>query len=330
MPTCEYCGKQLEKKNRRFCNNTCSAKWKSEAGVYAKTFITKTEDRTCELCGKHFTQDVLYYRKSNKRITKKDTRFCSASCRNTRIHSEDTKLRIKNGLANYDKERIIKNKRAKSVTQKCEKCGKEFNNIGYRKSKYCSPECRGRNVNKLKDEQGTYKILLCEMCGKEFKYYGNYANIKMCSKDCRNAYFSRLGKKRLDSDKENMQKWIESGNSNSRFGRQGVTEKGHSYKSSREKEVFEWLENQGFNFIVEKQLPDSSKYCDIYIVNDKYKKGYYIELDGLRREEKGSRFSWNGKLKHYEKLVKEQRIDGFKVLYYDNYKDDLLGLFLAK
>jgi hypothetical protein len=85
------------------------------------------------------------------------------------------------------------------------------------------------------------------------------------------------------------------------FGKKGFTNNGTYYASNLEKKCFEFLEENNIIFEAHKEIPNSSKVSDIYLV----KKDLWIELDGIDRERRkkslGKSYEyWLEKLRLYE------------------------------
>lgn len=96
----------------------------------------------CEKCGKEFFED---WRKDKEAI-KTSCRFCSRSCANSKVHTEETKNKIKekiNKLKNEGKLFIPTPKNSGiRINKKCPVCNKEFNVCVSGKNKiYCSKHC---------------------------------------------------------------------------------------------------------------------------------------------------------------------------------------------
>jgi hypothetical protein len=64
------------------------------------------------------------------------------------------------------------------------------------------------------------------------------------------------------------------------FGKKGYTQNGTYYMSNFEKQCFEYLEQNNIKFEPHKNIPNSSKVSDIYLIE----KDLWIELDGINRE----------------------------------------------
>lgn len=111
---------------------------------------------------------IYYCEKCGKLVTKKfgSGRFCSRSCANSRVHSEECKERIsksvKNNFKNMDyfsKNNLIKKRSQENHIKKfniyyknpnfCKECGKiiDYNN---RHKKFCSDKCKIKNVGGFK------------------------------------------------------------------------------------------------------------------------------------------------------------------------------------
>ena len=72
------------------------------------------------------------------------------------------------------------------------------------------------------------------------------------------------------------------------FGKKGTTEGGTRYDSNLEKICFEYLESKNIKFEAHKNIPNSSKISDVYLIDQ----NIWVELDGINREK---RKKWLGK-----------------------------------
>lgn len=96
------------------------------------------------------------------------------------------------------------------------------------------------------------------------------------------------------------------------FGKKGYINNIY-YQSTLEKNCFEFLINNNINFIPHKSLPNSSKDCDVYLVD----KDIWIELDGINREK---RKKWLAKeyIRWIEKLDEYSNKNLNYVIIYSN------------
>ena len=195
----------------------------------------------------------------------------------------------------------------------CKNCSKESENT------FCSKNCissYGGKQNKIH-----YKEIECPCCKTMFT--PKRSRQKFCSAGC-----SRKGKwtdetrkkqslikKELMEEPEQKNRLRDIGRKGG-FGKKGYTEKGTRYDSLFEKEFFEYLEKENINFIPHKNIPNSSKISDAYLVDT----DTWIELDGIDRE---SKKDWIGK--NYDnwieklKIYKEQNLNLIVIKKGDNY-----------
>ena len=104
--------------------------------------------------------------------------YCSRSCANVRKHSDETKKKIRNSTIRFRlenpelvKEQQIKNGigvscSASDVENICYECSVVFNTRPYKMRKYCSSECRNKNVGGYRNgsgraKAGYYKGIYC-------------------------------------------------------------------------------------------------------------------------------------------------------------------------
>ena len=126
MNKCLNCSKEVKNK---YCNVSCQNKHLHASRTdkrYGKIINISLQ---CYTCNKTFNKTT---REKSKLHTKN---YCSRSCANTRVHSDETKLKIKNSLAKKPKKlKIIK----LELPKNCVECNKEFFD---KKKKCCSKEC---------------------------------------------------------------------------------------------------------------------------------------------------------------------------------------------
>ena len=185
MAICEKCGKEHDGSygSGRFCSRHCANKRsisKKQRELISKLTKARSkkeykpilETRICEKCAKEFVVDV---KKENK---KKPKRFCSRSCANGHIISEETKEKISKSSKRFFNTKEGKRK-AKKVGQKL-------------KQQYIdNPELRLLQAERIMKAQGNSNpsriIFTCPVCGKQLELRPYEARKrKFCSGHCRN------------------------------------------------------------------------------------------------------------------------------------------------
>lgn len=125
MNNCVVCGLDC---NNKFCSISCRNKlYNSIVKPYLNTKPPerKTYELVCKRCNVTYTLVMTIKKFSNNNYTK----FCSRSCANSRVHSENTKMKMK----------LAKKPEASSFNT-CKFCGIEFKKINYKK--FCSDTCK--------------------------------------------------------------------------------------------------------------------------------------------------------------------------------------------
>lgn len=130
MVKCNICDKEFEHGTQLGGHITNAHNKKAiiksaKSRTLKKIFIKKE----CERCGKEFEVERRIHKNGLEYINKKEKRFCCRNCANVRIHTEETKLKIKKSNSN---ELGSSWKGGKSKKKKCN-CG----NIMYAHSKMC-------------------------------------------------------------------------------------------------------------------------------------------------------------------------------------------------
>lgn len=204
--------------------------------------------------------------------------------------------------------------------KKCENCG--LNHCGeYGSGRFCDSKCaRGfstkakrieinEKVSKSLTKDDSLYSRVCGYCGREYKAYLS-KKVKFCSSSC-SAKFNWCD----DEYREILTKKIkercvtEEGKKRLRdigrlggFGTRCITNGGIKCDSKFEKECFELIESLNIDFIPHKNIPNSSKISDVYLVEE----DVWIELDGIDREQRkkwlGDNYDyWLNKLDIYKK-----------------------------
>lgn len=123
MNKCLNCGNDVKNK---FCNVSCQNSFQNSEKANIRYGVLKDYNVVCKSCGCSFVVNE----RENLHLDNK-THYCSRGCANKRIHSTETKLRIRNSLT-------------KHTLIKCGHCDKEFKPIRSTQ-KFCSKSCSGKS-----------------------------------------------------------------------------------------------------------------------------------------------------------------------------------------
>jgi len=209
---------------------------------------------------------------------------------------------------------------------KCENCGCEHDG-SYGSGRFCSTKCSRGFSTKAKRKEINEKVSKtltkepyrkqCPECKKIF--YTKLKRKVYCDNTCsaqdriKNPEFikklSIIAKKRCSTLEE--RKRLRDIGRKGGFGKRGITKGGTRYESLVEKEIFEYLEDNNILFEPHKNIPNSSKVSDVYLI----KEDLWIEIDGINREK---RKKWLGKNYGYwlEKLELYDKLDlKYKIVY---------------
>jgi len=212
----------------------------------------------------------------------------------------------------------------------CIICGKKLET----NKKVCSDFCyhrwkaRGRKF-KLVERNGKTvrkysKVNTCVICKREFI---TYCNPKTCSLECQKVLKSKRAKNRVESlSLEEFEKFKKIFSKKGGFGKRTKSKCGVICRSKVEARLLNFLTHLNVEFEYEPPIPEVNKLADVLITGGIYKKGLYIEIDGLHRGKDDSKNGWNGKLGHYKKLLKEKKIDQFLILTPKNYKKKIMAV----
>jgi hypothetical protein len=180
---CLNCGKPVKNK---YCNVSCqnthqwTGKKKSEKSTQSRKKTNKNKWKTftvnCTKCGKSF--EIKEY---NVYFPKKDKYFCSRSCANKRIYSEELKLKLSNSAKNSEKVKIAniingesrkglhfggRKRQIERVISKCLYCGKDIEHKKNEPRKYhkeCWLKCSGGiKCGSSRGKSGWYKGYWCD------------------------------------------------------------------------------------------------------------------------------------------------------------------------
>lgn len=90
-------------------------------------------NKGCPKCGNSFYVERLLNKDGSQRISKRENKFCSRSCANTRNHSKSTKKKIsestKKGKTKYYCDNCKKEKRNRGKYGLCRSCSLEFRRL---------------------------------------------------------------------------------------------------------------------------------------------------------------------------------------------------------
>lgn len=116
MNKCINCNKDAKNK---FCSRSCSSAYNNQHRFIRKEVLKRINiKKHCEKCGLEFEVTRVVHKDGKQSVSKKERKFCSRSCANSRILNEETKRKISVSL----KDRLSeKNKKIY-----CKDCGKEI------------------------------------------------------------------------------------------------------------------------------------------------------------------------------------------------------------
>lgn len=224
------------------------------------------------------------------------------------------------------------------MNKECENCGKEHNSK-YGSGRFCTSTCarsfstkeKRIDINENVSKKLTINIeKLCPQCQKVFKTVPSKNGV-YCSSSCFSKFnwsdeeyknrMTNISKKRCEPIEEKI-RMREIGKMGG-FGKKGYTENGTYYQSTLEQKCFEYLELNKIAFIPHKNIPNSSKISDVYLLEN----DMWIEIDGINREKRkkwlGENYVyWLEKLEIYKiqklniKIIKN--LAEFKQLFINN------------
>lgn len=200
MCKCQYCGKEFKNYlglagHKRHCKlnpNYNEQEYKEkclqigkksgqtikEKNLLKEENIKKERKLICKKCGKEYILNLTdkEYNKGNYK------KYCSRSCANSRIHSEETKKKI--GLKVKNSEKFQINNKLAIIRREQKRIPKQINKIKKYKIRY-------KKISKT-------KIIIeheyiCKNCGKKFTNLDNRnINSKIyCSKECKHEWLSK-------------------------------------------------------------------------------------------------------------------------------------------
>lgn len=241
---------------------------------------------------------------------KRNNKFCGSSCA-AKYNNQKRKGKYSYKLSEEGLKNLIvsikkTNDNKKRKPKLCKKCNNTI--IGEKRRKFCSKDCKKEYLNDI--QKSTTDETREKLSNALKSFYKTEDGIKNRKK------LSELGKVRIFSD-ETKDRLSISGkkrcsNINERirlrdigrkggFGKKGTTDGGTKYQSSFEEKCFDFLEKNNIVFEPHKNLPESSKICDIYFTD----RNLWIELDGINREKRkeylGKDYEyWLNKLQEYK------------------------------
>lgn len=192
MYICKYCGKEFDDIHKRVGHeNVCKERPDYEE-IIAKRKLggknariiqnkkralpRKTYQCVCEKCNKEFEitciESQYFYIKHF---------YCSRSCANTRIHSEETKQKISNSLKKEKKIRYCLDCgveiTSKSRSGYCKKCVFKHRKISEEGRRNLSKAGRKSVYNQQNRKRSKNEIGFCELCMNHFKNVKHNENI---------------------------------------------------------------------------------------------------------------------------------------------------------
>lgn len=170
MNLCLNCG--TETKNKYFCSITCQLKFQNEERCNKRYGSFKDFVVICKSCGKDFI-----VKEREKLHPQKSDYFCSRSCANKRVRTDETKEKIRTTLLN---------KKVKVEHHFiCKHCGKDFIEYTNKKRVFCCRTCKskwaGINTNNAQkgglasvisqnqSRRSKNEIYFAELCKSKFK-----------------------------------------------------------------------------------------------------------------------------------------------------------------
>jgi len=156
MNNCLYCGNPVKNK---YCNVGCQNKHQGSIRSDKKYGVHLNYKIFCNKCGKEFN-----IKEREKLHPQKKKYYCSRSCANSRVWSDDDKKKKSNTLKGKIFERKEKKERKKETTKRkpvfryvpyettqCKNCSKDFTHIKRRKRIFCSTSCATTYINNTTD-----------------------------------------------------------------------------------------------------------------------------------------------------------------------------------
>lgn len=173
----------------------------------------------------------------------------------------------------------------------CEYCHKEFSKYGIKN--HIEIVHLG-NIKRVQGNKGKHQVAWNKGLTKETdERVKKYSELISVNTKGENSFW--FGKTHSIESKEKiskgLKKFCEDINNRKRlrdigrkggFGKKGYTKLGTYYASIFEKQCFEYLEENNIKFEAHKELPNSSKVSDIYLIEN----NLWVELDGINREAK--------------------------------------------
>jgi hypothetical protein len=254
MNNCLSCGKPVKNK---FCNTSCLNRYYNKTRIkgtrgYDKIIITKFGELKkfiviCEKCKKEF--EII---EREKLYPQRKKYFCSRSCANSRIFTEESNKRRREKLV-----KETENKWKEPHIKICKKCKKEFKTRN-KKQRFCSQICARRNnseisSNKIRNNKNFAKLVsigrknafkngILKITGGTTKWF-EYKDIKVQGTyELRTCFI--------------LDKWKEQGKikdweyTNDRIKYIGIDNKEHSYlldfKVFENDNIFYYIETKGY------------------------------------------------------------------------------------
>ena len=171
MNECLYCKKPVKNK---FCNFSCQNRHQNSQRANKRYGYISEFEKVCQGCNKKFV-----VKEREKLHPQKSVYFCSRSCANRRIHSEETKNKIRQTLTKPRIPKPIKPKKMVELT--CKECNNKF-------------------IVEFKDRN---RVVCSRKCSATIA--GKQSVIKQSRRSKNEAYFAELCKLKFDKVLTNEQ-----------------------------------------------------------------------------------------------------------------------------
>lgn len=162
---CRYCGKDINGGRGQLLSHEKFCSYNPNRFNTKKQYIF-----ICKKCGKEYVLELTDTEYKNKKYRK----YCSRSCANSRIMTNEVKLKISESVSKIAEENPEKFKRVPRKVYKCKECGKEFTSseqIDVKNRSYCSLDCKLKYLSKKvggyrkgsgRGKSGWYKGIHCD------------------------------------------------------------------------------------------------------------------------------------------------------------------------
>lgn len=176
MNKCLNCNKETN--NKKFCSISCQNKFQNVDKLNGKFGLFKDFKVKCEKCGHEFVVN-----EREKLFPQKEKYYCSRTCANSRMWSDDDKLNKRN-----------KNKGKKLTQEHIDKISGK-NNGNYKHGKCCKGFVKEKTKRAINKSLKTI-ILICKECNESFIVPYAKRKRQFCSIHCSSVYKGKIGGKK--------------------------------------------------------------------------------------------------------------------------------------